>query len=195
MSYRLPHDRFYRLCSACWLTSSAILCTLLAPLHAQCVHITGYDVVYASHQLSYVNNKITHNWLCVVHNIITWPVLSYRLTHDRFCRLCSARWLTAFAILRTSFAPLHAQCAHIIGYVIKWPIATLHATYRSEVVPWGSSPTQRHQGKHRNVSAQCRQYDALRSHSHQANAQVLVVNAGILRKNQQGVTMKLVETD
>ena len=115
MSYRLPHDRFYRLCSACWLTSSAILCTLLAPLHAQCVHITGYDVVYASHQLSYVNNKITHNWLCVVHNIITWPVLSYRLTHDRFCRLCSARWLTAFAILRTSFAPFFKSVQNLFN--------------------------------------------------------------------------------
>ena len=153
------------------------------------------------HQLPYVNNRIIQNRLCstqhyfswLLHQdgrfryfvqITTWPVLWF-----------VQRWLTSFAILRSSFAPLHAQCAHIVGYVIKWPIATLHATYRSEVVPWGSSPTQRRQGKHRNVSAQCRQYDALRSHSHQAYAQVLVVNAGILRKNQQGVTTKLVETD
>ena len=33
------------------------------------------------------------------------------------------------------------------------------------------------------LHAQCRQYDALRSHSHQAYVQVLVVYAGILRKN------------
>ena len=63
-----------------------------------------------------------------------------------------------------------------------------------QVVLRRSSPTERRPGKRRNVSAQCRQYDALRSHSHQAYAQVLVVYASMLLKSWRGVTMKLVET-
>ena len=67
-----------------------------------------YVIVFVSHQLPYVDNRIYITG-CVVHSNITWPVLLYILPHDRFCRLCNACWLTSSLISCTSLAPMHAH--------------------------------------------------------------------------------------